>query len=140
MDHWDKLKSALEKEIRLLREILANMHQEEAAILIGDQGSREITLQMRAHMFLRLNDLRLARLSTVEQIEKTMQKKLEELLSLFQVEALEVVSLHGQLATLMEKLNSQDHRNHLLANQSSQHEFPFFQLPTPEKKKKKSSI
>ncbi len=80
-----ELKDGLENEIRLTRELLSNMCQEEISLMLHDTGSSNQVLQIRAIMLEKLSSLRLRRLKTTEKIEKILALKhkspsLEEIL------------------------------------------------------------
>ena len=141
MNKWEDLKIALEREIFLLREILTNMLHEEAALLLGNFEGRKQILHLRAYLLSRLNELRTIRIGAVNAIESEFNKKMDEILSGTTEDFSDILSIGDQLAALLQKLNSQNHRNQQLLRQvGPQYELPFFHYPAQEKKKKKSSI
>src|SRR5690348_3396632 len=62
---WNKLhidlRDSLQNEVRLTRELLANMHREEVSRLLGDQGMLNQILTEQSHLVERLGKLRLDR-------------------------------------------------------------------------------
>jgi hypothetical protein len=111
----DQLKDSMRKEIGIMREVLANMLQEELSMQLNDKGSLDHILTERSLMIERLGNLRLARLEAT--------KKLEELGAAHQggrllfegdVNSCEILSLSEQIMALTERMNAQNCRNNLL--------------------------
>src|SRR5271155_751416 len=112
MNSWnelhDELKKGLEKEIRITRELLSNLHQEEVSLMLHDVGNINQILQMRHQMLETLSELRLNRLSTTGKIEKIASEKnknpsLEEILPPHEETSSEILSLSDQLMALTER-------------------------------------
>src|SRR5579863_9500004 len=70
----EQLREALQKEVHIMRELLANMHQEELSLLLNDQGSLHELLDQRSIIIERLSAFRLMRIETTEKIEKILSK------------------------------------------------------------------
>lgn len=139
-----KLQDSMKKEIEAMREILANMHQEEYFLLSNDKASRAHVLEERSLLLGRFNDLRKTRLSATEILEalsfpgcdpETMS--LEECLAQNNEDSCETLFLRDQLTAIFDRMTMQNSRNQLLfklkQNQSlggCHHE-----LPKPAKRK-----
>lgn len=103
----EDLQVLLKKEISAMREILANMHQEELSLMIGDQNTLRIVLDERSKLLAQLSDLRLARM----EISKTLENSTELAVHC------EILSLRDQILALVERMNFQNLRNVFLFNQ-----------------------
>jgi hypothetical protein len=120
----DQLRIALQKEIHLMREILANLHQEELSLLLNDKGSWAQLMEERSQMIYRLSNLRIARMNATEKLQIITSEKgekkdfsLEHLLPIDDENSCEVLSLRDQLMALTEKMNFQNSLNQNLQNQ-----------------------
>lgn len=116
------LRDNLEREIRLTRELLSNMHQEEVSLMLHDQGTLNQVLQQRYFMLEKLSFLRLERVETTRKIEKIAAKgnklpTLEEILPPGEEISTEILSLSDQLMALTERMNRQHTQNQRLASQ-----------------------
>ncbi|MGE5195771.1 MAG: hypothetical protein ACM3JI_00395 [Anaerolineae bacterium] len=115
---WDEahegLKMAMQKEIGIMREVLANMHQEELALLMSDKDGWNQVMQQRGSLIERLGILRLERQEAAKKIENLLSssKKLE---------SCEIFSLRDQLLAIVERMNRQNNRNEMLFNQLGSH-------------------
>jgi len=141
----DALKSGLEDEIRLTRELLSNMRQEEVSLMLCDTGVLNQILQQRSLMLERLSVLRLRRLQTTEKIEQiaTVQHKqpsLEEILPLNEEISTEILSLSDQLMALTERMSRQHTQNYRLTEHKEHHRYPPLQLAQDVRPKRKASI
>lgn len=121
----DQLKISMQKEISMMRELLANMHQEELSLLMNDRGSWNNVMQQRSQLIERLSYLRVERLEATKKIEdmvcakdKAKEITLEEILPADDENSCEILSLRDQLFALMEKMNFQQCRNELLNHQA----------------------
>ena len=103
----EDLQVLLKKEISAMREVLANMHQEELSLMLGDQNTLRLVLDERSKLLAQLSDLRLAR------IEISKKIKTEGDLTLH----CEILSLRDQILALVERMNFQNLRNVFLLNQ-----------------------
>lgn len=117
----EELTSYMKKEIGLMREVLANMHQEEVALVMFDRKSLNQTLQERFPLVQRLSSLRLSRLETTHIIENLLspsstRKKLpiEQILPEHQQESCELLYLTEQIVALVERMNVQSTKNESL--------------------------
>ena len=120
----EELKTTMKKEVHLMREILANMHQEEVALLLNDKGSWNHVMQQRYYLVERLSDFRAARVKATSKLEKIVCQdshlscpSLEQLLPSESEESCEILSLSDQIVALAERMNSQNFRNTGLVHQ-----------------------
>jgi hypothetical protein len=123
---WEKahdvLKVSLQKEVHMMREILANMHEEEVSLLLNDKGSWNQIMQNRFNLIERLSDLRLQRIQATQTIETIAQSihqttdslTLEQILPTDEVVTCEILSLRDQVLALIERMNKQLSRNDYL--------------------------
>ncbi|MBM3207044.1 MAG: flagellar protein FlgN [Chlamydiae bacterium] len=149
----DQITESLKKEIYLMREVLANMQQEEVAITLLDKNSLNKTLQDRFPLIQKLSNLRIDRVETCKNIQnlacKTTDGKflpIEKIFPIFNEDGLEVDFLSEQVKSLIEKINYQNSKNDLLMRKyetlSSNHHFlsNFSQNFQPNNQKSKSSF
>lgn len=139
----DTLKEGLEKEIRLTRELLSNLHQEEVSLMLHDAGSLNQILQMRHPMLESLSSLRLNRLKTTERIEKIASTKnkspsLEEILPPNEASTAEILLLSDQLIALTERMSRQSTYNQRLTKNADHSYAP--QPVLEARPKKKASV
>ncbi len=120
----DKLKVSLQKEIHIMREILANMHQEELSLMLHDKSGWNRVMEERALMVKRLGGLRTDRMQATLALQslagsdkKKEEPKLEQLLAQDEASCCEILSLRDQLTALTERMNSQNTRNQNLYHQ-----------------------
>ena len=139
------LRDNLEQEIRLTRELLANMHQEELSLMLHDQGTLNQVLQQRYPMLEKLSFLRLERVETTQKIEKIAAKgdklpTLEEILPPGEEISTEILSLSDQLMALTERMNRQHTQNQRLSSQKEGMR-PIPLQPSPDvRPKRKASV
>ncbi|MBS0604744.1 MAG: flagellar export chaperone FlgN [Verrucomicrobia bacterium] len=141
----NELRDGLQNEIRLTRELLSNMHQEEVSLMLHDTGSLNQILQQRSQMLERLSTLRLRRLQTTERIEKiaTVGHKhpsLEEILPPSEEISTEILSLSDQLMALTERMNRQHTQNQRLSEHGDHHRYPPRQMTPEARPKRKASV
>jgi flagellar FlgN protein len=117
----DELKMIMKKEVSMMREILANMHQEELTLLLGDQGGWNTVVEQRSELIERLGNLRQARMQTTQKLEelvpaskKEKKEPLEQLLALDDEAYSEILLLRDQISALLERINFQNARNQTL--------------------------
>jgi hypothetical protein len=118
----DELKMIMKKEISMMREILANMHQEELNLNLGDQGGWTIVMQERSVLIERLGILREARIQATQKLEdlvplstkRDKKTPLEQLLALDEEAYSEILLLRDQISALLERINFQNARNQTL--------------------------
>lgn len=141
----DALRDGLEKEIRLTRELLSNMHQEEVSLMLHDGGSLNQVLQMRYPMLESLSSLREYRVRTTKKIEKIVsinnkQPSLEEILPPDELISTEILSLSDQLMALTERLSRQHTHNQRLSANADHLSYPRLQPIEPSRPKRKASV
>lgn len=151
---WDRahdiLKSTLQKEVHLMREILANMHEEELSLLLNDKGSWNQVMQHRFGLIERLSTLRIERMEATQRIEDLAQPdsntkrplSLEEILPVDEVISCEILSLRDQVLALIERMNKQNSRNeHLFKYAEYWHQNPhmYARGPVPEERAKRKA-
>lgn len=110
----DEIKVNLQKEVYLMRELLANLHQE----ILDKEHSIQI-MQQRQSLLERLNQARELRLMATQKLETLIDPsnkdlKLEQIMPLDDEQTTEVLSLNDQLGALTKKMNQQN-----MDNQSS---------------------
>lgn len=112
---FDRLKRFMTKEIAMMREILANMHEEELSLLTSDQPGFEKAMQARSDMVIELRSVRSDRNLAIRELESQAQSRLNRKQlthdDLLPVEESEVRSLLDQLIALVDRLNFQNARN-----------------------------
>jgi len=112
----------MQHEIRLMREILANMHEEQEAILETFKEKLVAIMQARKELFNELVKVRTLRMNSVQTLatllsqgngERLFSEKegLTTLLANDSDEACEILSLRDQMVALVEKMNEQNCRN-----------------------------
>ena len=111
----DEIKVNLQKEVYLMRELLANLHQE----VLDKEHSMQI-MQQRQSLLERLNQARELRLVATQKLETLINPsskdlKLEQIMPLDDEQTTEVLSLNDQLGALTKKMNQQnmDNQNNL---------------------------
>ena len=114
-----------------MREILANMHQEELSLMLGDQNTLRLVLDERSKLLAQLSDLRLARLEISKQIEDSQDLSIH----------CEILSLRDQILALVERMNFQNLRNVFLFNQGIHRaEIPQVASPSAAQRPKKKGM
>lgn len=141
----DTLRDGLEKEIRITRELLSNMCQEEISLMLHDTGSLNQILQMRSQMLETLSSLRQNRFKTTQEIEKIASRKtkhpsLEEILPPNEEISTEILSLSDQLMALTEKVNRQYTQNQRLSEHGDHSAYPPLQAIAQNRPKRKASV
>lgn len=119
----EELTECMKKEIRLMREVFANMHQEEIALIMLDRNCWNQTLQDRFSLLQTLSSLRSCRLRVTGEIEQMLSpstgKKvpLEQILPGLEEEGCEILYLSDQILALIGRMNDQHTKNeNLLKN------------------------
>jgi hypothetical protein len=120
----EELKNAMQKEVLLMREILANMNQEEVSLILNDRGSWNSVMQQRYHLIERLSVLRSTRTKATNKLNSVIGKQhnvsqvpLEQILPLGDVGSCEILSLSDQIVSLTDRMNRQNRRNQTLSCQ-----------------------
>jgi hypothetical protein len=138
----EQLKEALQKEVHIMRELLANMHQEELSLLLNDQGSLNELLEQRSRIIERLSTLRLSRIAATEKIEKIISKEntptTERILPPDEDTSTEILSLRDQLMALTEQMNRQQSQNQYLTEHPDHTRIA--PRESPQRAKRKASV
>lgn len=146
-EEWSRLHNALrdnlESEIRLTRELLSNMHQEEVSLILQDPGTWNQVIQLRFQMLEKLGSLRTRRIETTQKIEKLVSTSsskaptLEEILPPGEEITAEILSMSDQLMALTERMNRQQSQNQRLQTHGYS---PPLQLVPQTRPKRKASV
>ena len=125
----EEIKINLQKEVYLMRELLANLHQE-----ILDKEHYIQIMQQRQSLLERLNQARELRLVATQKLETLIDPdskdlKLEQIMPLDDEQTTEVLSLNDQLGALTKKMNQQN-----IDNQSSLKQERCLKPKSPRKK------
>ncbi len=125
----EEIKINLQKEVYLMRELLANLHQE----VLDKEHSIQI-MQQRQSLLERLNQARELRLVATQKLETLIDPsnkdlKLEQIMPLDDEQTTEVLSLNDQLGALTKKMNQQN-----IDNQSSLKQERRLKPKAPKKK------
>ncbi len=118
----EDLKDSMQKEVRLMREVLSNLFQEEASLLGRDQNSWNTLMQDRLSMIEKLKYFRSDRESAIHKLTELSPKN-EKSLPIFEFllsnddDICEIALLLDQLIALTDKINEQNTRNQNLSTQ-----------------------
>jgi hypothetical protein len=115
MDAHLELTLSMQKEIELMREMLANLHQEELSLLMHDKANWSLLMQERSILIERLSALRLRRIEATKKID--MIASGEKFLSLGEEISSEIFTLRDQMMALIERTNLQSSQNETLYEQ-----------------------
>lgn len=111
-ENWAKVSAqldlALKKEIGIMREILANLHEEELALLENALARWSQVMDRRSELILQLFKLRKKRI----QVGKPFKNQ--------EIDSVDVLSKLDQLIALMDRINLQNCRNDALFDQAKQ--------------------
>ncbi len=116
-DIHEQLQSSMKQEIRAMREMLANMQQEEACLLDGDKKRWNQIMIERSALLEHLYELRSLRFHKTEQLEHLAKDAALPENTLFNAEDeenCEILSMSDQLTALLERMNRQNLRNRSL--------------------------
>ncbi|MBJ7449005.1 MAG: flagellar export chaperone FlgN [Parachlamydiales bacterium] len=114
----------LDQEVKLMREVLANMHEEQQAILNRDEKTMEDVMSRRTVLYKNITSVRNERMQAMEQLailllsNKNADLLFDEklglgvLLSARGVDSCEILNLRDQMVAIVEKMNQQICRNH----------------------------
>lgn len=151
MDHDEiknELKASLQKEVHIMRDVLANLHQEELSLMMRDQSCWNQLMQERAVMLERLDTWRNMRIQATKKLMEASGRKnlihefpVEELFSKEDDSACEILSLRDQLLALIQRMNLQNSHNQNLQTHLKNHpdlplSCPWKPAPAPAKKRK----
>jgi hypothetical protein len=110
-----KLQAIMQQEMLALRELLANLHQEEFLMAKMDPLYWDQMMEERATLFAKLTELKQNRDVAIRLLQPSHdQLPLKDLLPLTQTESWEILSLQDQILTLWDRMNLQVSRNHML--------------------------
>ena len=150
---FEQLKALLQKEVALMRELLANFHQEEFSLLMKENETWTKVIEQRSDMVLALKTLRQERTNATIALQKLAKEKLrktsisfQELFSQEDVVSGEILSLLDQIFALVQKLNQQNCRNEFLFYEvKNSSELPMHctypqPMPAPQTKKSKTTV
>lgn len=113
----ERLQTSMKQEIAAMREMLANMVQEEVCLLSGDKTGWNRIMIERSSLLARLYELRSQRFEATELLEtlaKDAEVTFDYLLCLEDGQGCEILSMREQLTALVEKMNQQNIRNSTL--------------------------
>lgn len=122
----EELKRSMQKEVNLMRDLLANMHQEELSLLMHDRPSWNKLMEERAKIVENLGSWRSLRIAATEKLtthygQGKKGPTLEEILPATEESSCEILSLRDQLMALTERTNGQNYRNQNLYKQVEPH-------------------
>jgi hypothetical protein len=142
--HWEAimherhndLRRMMEMEIDTMREILANMHQEEVSLVQKDKATWSHVIQERSNLMEKLGDLREKRLSTTEELKKIFfpQGSVDTIAfeDIIPLENCDLLILRDQITALIDRLHLQHSRNEALFYLSNAE---LETIPAPKKQK-----
>ena len=117
------LQEALKKEVDTMREILANLHQEELCLVMNDQGSFNRLLQERDSLMTKLNSFKKNRIDIFHALRASLPETTgikieapEDLACVLKEESCETLLLKDQQKAIIERINLQSSRNKALAD------------------------
>lgn len=148
-EKWEKahlnLNANLEKEIHLMREILASLHQEELALLESDFQRFSKIMKERSDYILQLKDQRQKRMNSTTLLTKiAVEQQRLEILPPEEESSCDVLTKLDQLIALSERINLQNCRNDALFDQARQKKVLPLECPYPHplhaKPRKRPSI
>ena len=149
----DTLKISMQNEIGIMREILANMHQEELSLQMYDKDSWTLVMKERSELIEQLGDLRSKRIQASKNLEdlasngkKGREIALEQMLPIEDENTCEILTLRDQIMALIERMNFQNSRNQILFHEV-EHQFdkkhgtyPALSQAPQQKPKRKTSV
>jgi hypothetical protein len=130
-----QLKDLMQREMETMRQLLANMHQEEMFIITKDKTYWNQLMEERALLIGQLSGLRQDRQSATESLLSicNSSSNIEEVLSPEDENTSEILFLRDQILALLDRMNLQSSRNQMLV-QLEIHQAAL--QPLPEKKNK----
>jgi hypothetical protein len=109
-----QLQQSMKREIETMREILANMHEEEMSLIRKDKHSWSLVMQKRTQLLAQLNDVRKVRLEATQKLESIAGDSLEKSLPATDENSCETLFLRDQMLALIDRLNLQNSCNEAL--------------------------
>ena len=141
---YSLLNLALKKEVNLMREVLANFHQEELCLLEADLTRWSEIMLERSDFVVQLQTLRAKRMDfTSDLVRWVVMEGKSELLPSDEESSCEILNQLDQVVALLERINLQNCRNEALFQQVQQRkELPLHcSYPHPlHSPKRKSSV
>lgn len=128
------LNTALEKEIHSMREVLASLHQEELALLEGNDKAFTRVMRQRSDLIVDLIKERSDRMEATAQLTKCcVLLGKTEMLPHSEESSCSILTKLDQLVALLERTNLQNCRNEALFHQKKQkkHEPLLCKYPHP---------
>lgn len=111
----ERLQASMKQEISTMRDMLANMRQEEASLLAGDKIAWNQIMIERSSLLSRLYQLRSERSLATTLLEAMAEEAALPFDNfLCTQDNCEILSMREQLMALVEKMNLQNIRNHTL--------------------------
>ncbi|NGX59958.1 MAG: hypothetical protein KR126chlam3_01118 [Chlamydiae bacterium] len=115
------LNSSLKMEISMMREVLANLHQEELSLLENDHAAWAKVMCQRSEQIVLLRSHRFSRMdATVELTKCAVLLEKKEMLPHNEESSCEILSKLDQLIALLDRINLQNCRNEVLFHQRNQ--------------------
>lgn len=118
---FEQLKALLQQEVALMREMLANFHQEEFSLLMHEKETWVKVIEERSNMVVTLIGVRRERNMATKELQELAKEKLKKTSITFQelfaqedIISGEILSLLDQILALVQKLNQQNCRNDFL--------------------------
>lgn len=119
------LKEVMESEVRILRELLGSMYEEQQAHLTNNAESLRTLLSARERLLVEMSELRDNRLSLVSQLHQQLRgddatcnpdepEALNLLTEFASTDACEILSLRDQMLALLDQMTEQGNRNNYL--------------------------
>ncbi len=129
-EKWDNahraISHALEKEIKLMRELLSNLHQEELSLIESAPAKWHQVMKDRSDMIVQLKNLRDKRDTATTKLETLAKESGKtELLPVSESDSCEILSMLDQEVALLERINLQNCRNDVLFKETRR------EKPTP---------
>ena len=116
----EELKESMQKEVNLMREVLANLLQEESFLFQHDQNSKNSLTQDRFFILEKIKELRFDRENIIQKLSKLSPKNEKSLpffdfLLLNDDDTCEIALILDLLVALTDKINEQNTRNQRLS-------------------------
>lgn len=138
-----ELQQQMQKEIELMRDVLANLHEEEISLIHKDEPLRKEIVEKRVGLMGNLDIIRQTRKIALEKLHlltplaSAQELSLENILSVEDQESCETFLLRDQILALSSRVQLQLSRNEALAHVSKNYLIPTprpMSHPRPKKK------
>lgn len=135
-EKWERahieLNTSLEREIHLMREILASLHQEELALLESDFRRFDQIMSERSDFVMKIGKQRQERMDSTACLTKiAVQQQRVEILPAEEASSCDVLTKLDQLIALSERINLQNCRNDALFDQAKHKQALPLECPYP---------